>query len=210
MNELARVKAGVEAAKSALDGDKAGRESKVGVEREREKEWERERAALCAQILETENEMARIQRELQGRRKAERELDGDIEAAKALVYGAGLLKEANEGWVGIAYDKRKEFCKWRWLDAPPFPRQPLYSFFIHFFGEQREFLRVQGAAEPKPKKELKRSKEADAGPAGRSGYGSFCSHPPLTVTLKDLVSGICPWYPSRLCLVYCLFLLLGL
>ena len=181
MNELARFEAGVEAAKSALDGDKAGRESKVGVEREREKEWERERAALCAQILETENEMARIQRELQGRRKAERELDGDIEAAKALVYGAGLLKEA-----------------------------PLYSFFILFFGEQREFLRVQGAAEPKPKKELKRSKEADAGPAGRSGYGSFCSHPPLTVTLKDLVSGICPWYPSRLCLVYCLFLLLGL
>jgi hypothetical protein len=113
MNELARCGAGVEAAKSALDEAEAGRESKVGGERERE----RERAALRAQILETENEMARIQREVRGRRKAVRELDGDIVAAKALVYGAGLLKEANEGWVGIAYDKRKEFCEWRWLDA---------------------------------------------------------------------------------------------
>jgi hypothetical protein len=111
MNELARCEAGVEAAKCAPGGEEAGRESKGGGE------WERERVALCAQILETENEMARIQREVQGRRKAVRELDGDIEAAKALVYGAGLLKEANEGWVGIAYDKRKEFCEWRWLDA---------------------------------------------------------------------------------------------
>ena len=138
MNELARVKAGVEAAKSALDGDKAGRESKVGVEREREKEWERERAALCAQILETENEMARIQRELQGRRKAERELDGDIEAAKALVYGAGLLKEANEGWVGIAYDKRKEFCEWRWLDALEYFNEGTH--FTCFTGTKAQIL----------------------------------------------------------------------
>jgi hypothetical protein len=111
MNELARCEAGVEAAKCAPGGEEAGRERTGGGE------WARERVALCAQILETENEMARIQREVQGRRKAVRELDGDIEAAKALVYGAGLLKEANEGWVGIAYDKRKEFCEWRWLDA---------------------------------------------------------------------------------------------